>query len=809
VKEKYAAYVADPEHRSLLPQNAKVAALLTQLKQLQHVQRSRSAISLVDDGYSDAEFLTELEKINKALREELATAHIERDEDAPVIVKFENKGKQELIALDGVIGAGCFGQVVYAQNVETGQWLAVKGVFPPSISEPEERVTAIQSQSEEIQSEANILAQLGEFHGTASIPDESGMPRFYIAEDLAPQYDLDEYIANLTKRLYKQYEPGVAQQKEPEPKITLTPKLSRASVAEPSLSDTTVTDGSASGGLRRIGPADVDGTDPTEVHVEQSAKLSLSDTTVIDASASGGLRRVGPADVDDTDPTEVHVEQSSVGSASPAPEDDPELRDKGLQEFLQKKRELITSVSTGVLAGSMLEVSKIAQMLCTEVDAMHNKSILHRDLKPANVKYDGSRRLKIVDWGTAAILPSGVTSVTSDQAIGSPTYMPRQAVGKHYNGTPVISPDGNVCTYSKANDIYAVGVSVEQMLNQLLFYKQQLLCETEIQGKKASAIARTGSGILRKHLYEYSPSGIHELQSGRHTHYLPLEKGFPVQGDLVQQLLIEQLNSSIKLVKQLRDAPKQFELGQAMPDLRVIAGEFAKVQASVQRLIQEVESIQKAVANNVIASPETAQYVELSKKLVLLGSEYESKSKTADKATLAAVGRNAIDTMLSESLITVNKLQEKAKGNWWNSLFGTKSDEMRQAEIDLKRFAELSGKMSEFYKKTETDSLHVVPRTVKEPSHAPQDRQIHSKIATLQAALQKSGAPIVSQYRDAQSHPVKPITETLPSSHRQRPPRPARPSSMQLAELHKKLAERNKDKPPPSDKTPPRHRLED
>lgn len=79
----------------------------------------------------------------------------------------------------------------------------------------------------------------------------------------------------------------------------------------------------------------------------------------------------------------------------------------------------------------------------------------------------------------------------------------------------------------------------------------------------------------------------------------------------------------------------------------------------------------------------------------------------------------------------------------------------------------------------------------------------------MQAALQKCGAPIVSQYRDAQSHPVKPITQTLSSSHRQPPPRPARPSSMQLAELHKKLAERNKNKPPPSDKTPPRHRLED
>lgn len=100
------------------------------------------------------------------------------------------------------------------------------------------------------------------------------------------------------------------------------------------------------------------------------------------------------------------------------------------------------------------EVLVVLDELLSALAAAHQAGVIHRDLKPSNVflcqQRDGSRYVKILDFGIAKLGVRGDAAHNASVLVGTPAYMaPEQAMGG------VVSP---------ALDLYAVGVMAFEML---------------------------------------------------------------------------------------------------------------------------------------------------------------------------------------------------------------------------------------------------------------------------------------------------------------------------------------------------------
>jgi serine/threonine protein kinase len=90
--------------------------------------------------------------------------------------------------------------------------------------------------------------------------------------------------------------------------------------------------------------------------------------------------------------------------------------------------------------------------MCNAVDHAHGAGILHRDLRPGNILLSTSGLLKVTDFGTSRFLETAAHGTT---VIGSPPYM----APEQFHGKAVF-----------ASDVYAIGVTMFQMLTGVLPY---------------------------------------------------------------------------------------------------------------------------------------------------------------------------------------------------------------------------------------------------------------------------------------------------------------------------------------------------
>ena len=137
---------------------------------------------------------------------------------------------------------------------------------------------------------------------------------------------------------------------------------------------------------------------------------------------------------------------------------------------------------TEVIRGAPLsygEILRLTKQMADALDYAHSKDIIHRDFKPGNVLLDEQKNTYLADFGLAKIAEAS-TELTGNAIIGTPTYMaPEQA------GPGVMSP---------AADVYALGVSVFQMLTGRAPYEDE-----------------SATVVLMAHLMEEIPN-IHEFR---------------------------------------------------------------------------------------------------------------------------------------------------------------------------------------------------------------------------------------------------------------------------------------------------------
>ena len=100
----------------------------------------------------------------------------------------------------------------------------------------------------------------------------------------------------------------------------------------------------------------------------------------------------------------------------------------------------------------------LVAQLCAALEYAHGEKVIHRDLKPANMMVDSRGRLKLADFGIAAVASDSMSRISVRHSTsGTLPYMsPQQVTGKRPQAT---------------DDIYALGATLYELLtSQLPFH---------------------------------------------------------------------------------------------------------------------------------------------------------------------------------------------------------------------------------------------------------------------------------------------------------------------------------------------------
>ncbi|MEU3633698.1 Stk1 family PASTA domain-containing Ser/Thr kinase [Streptomyces fradiae] len=94
---------------------------------------------------------------------------------------------------------------------------------------------------------------------------------------------------------------------------------------------------------------------------------------------------------------------------------------------------------------------KVTADVLAALEASHEMGLVHRDIKPGNVMMTKRDVVKVMDFGIARAMQSGVTSMTqTGMVVGTPQYLsPEQALGRGVDAR---------------SDLYSVGIMLFQLL---------------------------------------------------------------------------------------------------------------------------------------------------------------------------------------------------------------------------------------------------------------------------------------------------------------------------------------------------------
>ena len=98
------------------------------------------------------------------------------------------------------------------------------------------------------------------------------------------------------------------------------------------------------------------------------------------------------------------------------------------------------------------QLAPMAVQLCAALEYAHSEGVIHRDLKPANAMLDSRGRVKLADFGIAAVVSDSVSRVSARSSSGGTlAYMsPQQLAGSQ----PTVT-----------DDLYALGATLYELLS--------------------------------------------------------------------------------------------------------------------------------------------------------------------------------------------------------------------------------------------------------------------------------------------------------------------------------------------------------
>lgn len=99
------------------------------------------------------------------------------------------------------------------------------------------------------------------------------------------------------------------------------------------------------------------------------------------------------------------------------------------------------------------QICQLVYPILEALGYLHSKGIIHLDVKPSNIMVENGHNIKLMDLGIAQI--GGTTGSLKAGLYGTAGYAAPEQYGNNKNGNITISP---------ATDIYAVGVTLHELL---------------------------------------------------------------------------------------------------------------------------------------------------------------------------------------------------------------------------------------------------------------------------------------------------------------------------------------------------------
>jgi Tol biopolymer transport system component len=150
------------------------------------------------------------------------------------------------------------------------------------------------------------------------------------------------------------------------------------------------------------------------------------------------------------------------------------------------------------------EAVPIAREIAEALEYAHERGVIHRDLKPANIKLTPEGKVKVLDFGLAAVTQASASGTAGSNPMTSPTLTMQATLAGTILGTAAyMSPEqAKGKPVDRRSDIWSFGVVLYEMLTGRQMYTGETISETLASVIKDSPDltlipAGTPSAILR------------------------------------------------------------------------------------------------------------------------------------------------------------------------------------------------------------------------------------------------------------------------------------------------------------------------